>query len=273
MALMRWLGLDRHPADEADLEARVTALQSALSTCKEVATRWRRIRRELLVASAALFMALGFVLGVYRHAIEQSVVSLAVAVGMMRPVSDIDSAEAAYQAGNFATALRLARPLADEGDDRAQSILGRMYWRGRGVPRDDVEAARWFRSAAEHGNAAAQLNLGNMYADGNGVPQDYTEAAKWYRLAADRGDPQAQYNLGLAYAQGQGVPQDNISAHMWFNLAASRFQGSDGVNRNLAISNREAVASKMTPDEIIEAQRRAQGWKPAQGPVTAAKSA
>jgi TPR repeat protein len=262
MALMQWLGLSKERADEAALAARVTALQSALNTCKEVAARWARIRREVLAASAALFLALGFMLGVYRDTIRQSIVNLGTTIGLVRTIPDAEAAETAYQKGDYETALRLARPLAEQGDDRAQSVLGRMYARGRGVPRDDVEAVRWFRSAAEQGNAAAQLNLGNMYADGNGVPQDYAEAAKWYRRAADRGDPQAQYNLGLAYAKGEGLQQDNVSAHAWFNIAASRFPGSDQINRNLAISNRDAVASKMTAEEISQAQERAREWKP-----------
>jgi hypothetical protein len=263
MALLQWLGLSKERADDPALEARVTALQAALSTCKEVAARWARIRREVLAASAAVFLALGFMLGVYRDAIQQSILNLGVTIGVVRSVPDAEAAELAYQKSDYEAALRLARPLAEQGDDRAQSILGRMYWRGRGVPRDDLEAVRWFRSAAEQGNAAAQLNLGNMYADGSGVPQDYAEAAKWYRRAADRGDPQAQYNLGLAYAKGEGLQRDNVNAHAWFNIAASRFPGSDAVNRNLAISNRDAVASRMTAEEISRAQEIAREWKPA----------
>ncbi len=262
MALMQWLGLSKERADEAALQARVTSLQTALMACKQVAARWARIRREVIAASAAVFLTLGFLLGVYREAIQQSFVNLGVAIGLVQRAPDADAAELAYQKGNYEKAMELARPLAEQGDAKAQSVLGRLYWRGRGVPRDDVEAARWFRSAADKGNAAAALNLGNMYADGSGVPQDYAEAAKWYRRAADRGDPQAQYNLGLAYAKGEGVQQDNVSAHAWFNISASRFAGTDGVNRNLAISNRDAVASRMTPEQIAEAQKRARDWKP-----------
>ena len=147
------------------------------------------------------------------------------AVGIVSPVRDANAAEVAYQKGNYETALRVARPLAEQGDARAQSILGRMYARGRGVPLDEVEAGNWFRGAADRGNAAAQLTLGNMYAEGRGVPQDYAEAARWYRVAADQGDPHAQYNLGLSYAKGEGISRDNVSAHMWFNIAASRLGG------------------------------------------------
>ena len=262
MAFMRWFGLSKDRAEEAALEARVTALQSALTKCKEVAGRWAPMRREFMAATGALCLALGFVLGVYREPIQQSFVDLAVAVGIVSPVRDANAAEVAYQKGNYETALRLARPLAEQGDARAQIILGRMYARGRGVPLDEAEAGNWFRSAADRGNATAQLTLGNMYAEGRGVPQDYAEAAKWYRAAAERGDPQAQYNLGLSYAKGEGVSQDNISAHVWFNIAASRFAGADATGRNLAISNRDVVAKEMTSEEIAEAQKRARDWKP-----------
>jgi uncharacterized protein len=262
MAFMRWFGLSRDRAEEAELAARVTALQTALTKCKEVAGRWAPMRRELMVATVALSLAVGFILGVYREPIERAFVDLAVTVGIASPARDANAAEAAYQKGNYETALRIARPLAEQGDARAQIILGRMYARGRGVPLDEAEAGNWFRSAADRGNASAQLTLGNMYAEGRGVPQDYAEAAKWYRAAAEQGDPQAQYNLGLSYAKGEGVSQDNVSAHVWFNIAASRFAGSDATGRNLAISNRDVVAKEMTSEEIAEAQKRARSWKP-----------
>ena len=82
-------------------------------------------------------------------------------------------------------------------------------------------AAKIFKELAEQGDPDAQTNLGFMYEDGQGVLQDYAEAVKWYRLAADQGDASAQTNLGFMYEDGQGVLQDNIKAHMWYNLAAA----------------------------------------------------
>ena len=104
--------------------------------------------------------------------------------------------EAAYQRGDYATALRLFRSLADLGDAFAQDDLGVMYDNGQGVPQDFAEALKWYRLAANQGDAGGQANLGLMYAAGHGVPQDYAEAVKWLRLAADQGDAAAQYNLG-----------------------------------------------------------------------------
>ena len=101
--------------------------------------------------------------------------------------------------------------------------------------RGDYETAvKEWRSAAEQGNAAAQFQLGVMYANGQGVPQDYAEAVKWWRLAAEQGDAVAQLLLGTMYANGRGVAQDYVLAHMWFNLAAAQVDEMARGNRDSA---------------------------------------
>jgi TPR repeat protein len=107
----------------------------------------------------------------------------------------------AYRRGDYATALRLFRPLADQGIAPAQLNLGLMYSNGDGVPQNYTEALKWFRLAADQGDAAAQSNLGHMY-DNGGVRRDYAEALKWYRLAADQGDGVPPFNLGVMYDNG-----------------------------------------------------------------------
>ncbi len=174
----------------------------------------------------------------------------------------LEDAWAAYQRGDFATALQIWRPRAMQGVAFAQVNLGIMYYSGHGVPQDYGEAAKWYRLAAEQGNAIAQVNLGFMYYSGQSVPQDYGEAAKWYRLAAEQGNPTAQSNLGSMYYSGQGVPQDYVQAHLWVDLAASRFPPSATEDRDQAAHNRALVASHMTPEQIAEAQRLAREWKP-----------
>jgi uncharacterized protein len=161
---------------------------------------------------------------------------------------------AAYQRGDFATALRLFQPLAEQGDASAQSNLGVMYEQGRGVAQNYREAMRWFRLAAMQGDASAQSNLGVMYFKGQGIAQDFREAMRWYRLGAGQGNVEAQFNLGVMYEQGRGVPQDLLRAHMWFNLAAS--QSSDE-NGKLAIKNREGVTRRLTRAQLFQAQEMA----------------
>ena len=60
----------------------------------------------------------------------------------------LEDALAAYQRGDYATAMRLLRPLAEQGDAKAQSNLGVRYDEGRGVPQDYVQAYMWFDLAA-----------------------------------------------------------------------------------------------------------------------------
>lgn len=261
MSLLQRFGIGKSRSDEAILEEQVTTLQSALARCKDVAVRWKRMRRDLMAALAVLMLASGFALGVYSEPLKQAIADLLSPLGLTGSVEDADAGYAAYQKGNYETALKLLRPLAETGDARAQSTLGLLYYRGRGVRQDNAEALKWFRVAADRGDALAEFNLGVMYAEGQGVPQDNAEAGKWYRLAADQGNPQAQYNLALWYAQGDGGSADIVRAHMWFNLAAAHFPASDTRNRSAAVNSREAVASNMTSDQIAEAQRLAREWK------------
>lgn len=131
--------------------------------------------------------------------------------------------------GNHKTALEKLRPLGKHGFARAQKILGNMYAKGQGVPKDYVEAVRWFRLAAEQGHVKAQYNLGLMHVKGWGVPKDYGEAGKWWRKAAEQGHAGAQYGLGVMSAEGKGVPLDSVQAHMWYNLAAG--QGDESATK------------------------------------------
>ncbi len=166
------------------------------------------------------------------------------------PAADYEKGMEAYQRGDYATALREFKPLAEQGDAEAQNTLGVMYSEGQGVAQDDQIAMKWIRRAAEQGDAVAQNNLGSMYFKGQGVPQDYQMAAKWWQLAAEQGYAGAQYNLGVMYERGEGVLQDYVQAHMWYNIAAVK-------DLDLAAKNRNRVAEKMTPADVATAQQLA----------------
>jgi hypothetical protein len=246
--------------DPAALKQEVKALQAALDSCKGAA-RPSGISRALTAAGGVVLLALGFVLGVNSDGIKQSMTDLP-ALSFTGPVQPAEAAYAASERGDQVTALRRLRPVAEQGDARAQFLLGSIYYMGRGNLRDDAEASKWFGLAAEQGDAAAQFRLGLMYSEGDGVPQDHAEAAKWYRRAADKGYAQAQYNLGLAYAAGEGVVQDRVMAHMWLNLAVAQFPTSDIRHRSAAVRSRDVVASKLTREQIAEAQNLAREWRP-----------
>ena len=87
------------------------------------------------------------------------------------------------------------------------------------------------------------------------------EALAVWQVAADYGDTRSMMALARLYATGLGVPQNYILAHMWFNLAASRGEVE-------ALSERDALAAKMSPDQVATAQERALSWRPGSSPGT-----
>ncbi len=125
---------------------------------------------------------------------------------------------------------------------------------------DYTTALSELRALAEKGNANAQFRLGVVYRKGRGVPQDYAEAMGWWRKAAEHGNATAQNNLGIMYYRGRGVPKDYVQAHMWNILAASRF--SPGEDRDDAVNHGNSLAERMTPAQISEVQKLAREWKP-----------
>ena len=171
-----------------------------------------------------------------------------------------DEGMAAAKRGNYRAAYQVWLPLATAGDVRAQYNLAVLYDRGFGVPQDFAEAAKWFLVAAEGGHLDAQADLGFVYERGRGVAQNHGEAAKWYHAAAGRGDVAAQANLGTLYANGSGVTHDDVLAHMWLNLAVSNAQ-SRRLRRDLT-RRRNKIAKRLTPEQILEAQRLAREWRP-----------
>ena len=142
----------------------------------------------------------------------------------------------------------VAPGLADAAEDALDA-----YYRG-----DYSTAEALFREAAEQGDAGSQFALGTMYDTGRGLPQDFAKAIKWYRKAAERGEGLAQLRLGVMYEKGVGIAQDLVMAHKWLHLAATGGRDQSG----LVAQARDRIGSKLTPDQLAEAQRLAREWKP-----------
>jgi len=105
--------------------------------------------------------------------------------------SDFRAGVDAVERGDYATAVREFRVLAEQGHAEAQNYLGWMHRWGLGVPKDEVEAVKWYRKAAEQGIAEYMTRLASMYLVGFGVRQDDVKAHMWYDLAAAAGDEDA----------------------------------------------------------------------------------
>lgn len=125
--------------------------------------------------------------------------------------------------GTTPDTLEERKQLAEQGDVRAQFVLGNMHHEGLGAPRNYVESERWFRKAAEQGHLDAQHALAHLYVSKHeGIQQSAAEAAKWFRLAAEKGHAESQGALGNLYATGQGVTQDHIESNRWLQRAADQ---------------------------------------------------
>jgi TPR repeat protein len=232
-----------------------------------------------------------------RRSISLSLLLLAAA--LPAAAGPLEDGLAAYKAGDFDKAAALLMPQAEKSNNpRAQEKIGRMYHRGRGLPKDAAKAAEWYRKAADQGDAAAAARLGSMYRIGEGLPRDQVQAARWYAMGAQKGNPLAQVGLGfmamegvgtpadfkaaaawflkateqgdaqamLAMGtlceQGKGVPKDIVQAYKWFSLAAVDDGEYEEELFERARRERDAIKTKMTPQQIEAGDREVRRWKP-----------
>ena len=89
---------------------------------------------------------------------------------------------------------------------------------------DFATAWKELKPLAEQGNPKAQQRVGTMQEKGYGALQDFSEAVKWYTLSAKGGYFVGQYRLAEMYEKGLGVTQSNLLAHAWYNIASANGQ-------------------------------------------------
>jgi TPR repeat protein len=125
--------------------------------------------------------------------------------------------------------------------------------------KDYATAAKEWRALAEKGDAPSQFNLGLLYVDGLGVPQDYTQAATWFERSAQQDYEKAQLNLGAMYGAGRGVKRDYVQAYKWLNVCAAK-------GDQKCVAQRDLVAQKLKPKQLVTAQHLASQFTPKQEP-------
>lgn len=159
---------------------------------------------------------------------------------------------------------------AQANDPAAEYQLAKHFLRGYGVPMDYQKAIDWMRSSAMQGYAPAQLDYGLMLRGGEGVIQDWKESVKWIHRAAENGHAPAQKELGILYMKGAGVAQDYRSAYKWLVLATAAGVAGASVLR-------DALVTKLSPEEIERAQAEARAYAEGRGapatPLTRGMSA
>lgn len=135
-------------------------------------------------------------------------------------LADYAGGLAAYERRDFAKAYQEWRPVAEQGDARAQLGLGILFDAGQGVAENPGEAGRWYAQAADKGVVTALYNLGRLFNDGRGVQRDVDRAKRLWQMAADAGSAPAAHNLAVVSYAGLDGTQDFATAARWFARAA-----------------------------------------------------
>ncbi|MDX8126222.1 caspase family protein [Methylomonas sp. OY6] len=125
----------------------------------------------------------------------------------------------AYDRANYASALNIWLPKAQEGDAAAQLYVGEIFEKGLGTPADYKAAAQWYEKAANQGNSQAQLNLGHLYEKGLGVTEDKETALRWYRKSAGLEDAGIQFAPAV---NAQAIANSEELATLRSEVAESR---------------------------------------------------
>jgi TPR repeat protein len=172
--------------------------------------------------------------------------------------ADLESAQRAFDVGDYGTAHRDWLALAQSGDPQAQFSLGLLYSNGLGVEPNPVEAARWFRLSARsrfpEADSIGPFLIDHKLPEPYGYEESRKESGAWgmqdprqvwynlgiqqtqcagdigslepakenYRKAAREGHVHAQVNLGLLLASRSEDPKDLSDAVRWFHKAADK---------------------------------------------------
>jgi TPR repeat protein len=186
-------------------------------------------------------------------------------------LADFEDGLFASHKGDYLTAFREFRSLAETGHTKAQVQLGIMYEMGLGVKRDYTEASKWSQKAAIQGDKDAQKRLlgmrkkglsttfqppipdswqgnttepqsqydiGVMYFKGIGVEKNYAIAYRWFYMAANQGHARAQNDMAVLLSKGLGVRQNKPEAYVWFIRAAEQGFADSQYNLGVMLSSR-----------------------------------
>jgi TPR repeat protein len=153
---------------------------------------------------------------------------------------------------------------AEQGFAPAQATLGLMYSAGQGTEKDLDKAMELLEQAALQGDVEAQYNLAVLQEQELEGDQNLQQALAWFAKAAEQGLPAAQDRLGRMFAMGQMCERDLVEAYKWFFIAneAQHVQAQ----ANLAYS-----LTLLQPEQVQEAESRANRWMQAHAAAVAAK--
>jgi TPR repeat protein len=147
-------------------------------------------------------------------------------------IPDTPGSWPAYKNNN--QAMVYFKQAAEAGDLIAQTYVGFLYERGKGIDHDYAAALKWYKLAATKGYMPAQDLIGRMYRDGRGVAQNYGVAAEIFKNAAIQYYSISANHLGrLYFTGGPGLRQDYKEALFWLDFPSN--PAFRDINRSLPV--------------------------------------
>ena len=129
-------------------------------------------------------------------------------------------------------AIRLLQKPADSRLPPAQLGLGMILAaRENRLNRYIVDARVQLERFSRQGSASARAILGEIYEKGIGVPKDQAKALDLYRMAASHNHPTGMARLGIAYLDGIGTDKIPSEGKQWLEKAAK--MGSETAEKKL----------------------------------------
>jgi hypothetical protein len=160
-----------------------------------------------------------------------------------------EDARDVYDRGDFATARQMFEPLAQQGDRKAQTMMGHFHAGGRGFPQNIDEADKWYRLAAAQAEPIAQYNVFGIElqqaARTRRQIKPSQQAVEWLRQSAEQDFPAAQFLLSMSLHNGQLLPKNEAESFRWLRRAAdfeiylihfilaNRYLRGEGVEKNV----------------------------------------
>ena len=164
-----------------------------------------------------------------------------------------------FDQGRFSKALNIWLPQAKAGDPEVQVLVGEMYRRGLGVPKDILRAYDWHKKSADQGNINGIYHIAQYHLHGQGgVEKDPVHALKIYQSAADQLHWRAQYVVSHAYLTGEIYQKDLVKALQWLEISIASSKGEFGKRK--IYYRRRSLAKQMTEAEIEMGKKLAADW-------------
>lgn len=148
-----------------------------------------------------------------------------------------------FEDGDLPQALGIAQLSYDKDAKIAwQYYVGLL--RKTGTHESEATALKVTKNIAIEGNAIACLSLARRYEEQAKTENDMLTVLYWYRMAADAGELDAQLRLGKIYEVGKIVKQDVESAAYWYKIAA--YNGSLYAKAKVSYKSPECILKTIT---------------------------